>query len=100
MMMVCCVASLSSVTITHKKHRVPYENMIIYYMDDDVTTYFIGILLGLRCVSDPEYDPHTLLVPADYFKRQTPGHKQWWKEKSRNFDAVIFFKVGNYVSQA
>ena len=28
---------------------------------DDVTTYFI---LELKHVSDPEYDPHTLLVPA------------------------------------
>ena len=37
----------------------------VTYMDD-VTIY--RDLAG-RHVSDPEYDPHTLLVRADYFKR-------------------------------
>lgn len=57
---------------------------------DDVTIY--RDVAGRR-VGDPDYDPHTLLVPAEYFRKQTPGHKQWWREKSRHFDAVIFFKV-------
>ena len=62
---------------------------------DDVTTYFIGILLELKHVSDPEYDPHTLLVPADYFKRQTPDHEEWWKEKSM-FPKIL--QVGSHTS--
>ena len=57
---------------------------------DNVTIY--RDIAGRR-VSDPDYDPHTLLIPASYFKNQTPGHKQWWLEKSKHFDAVIFFKV-------
>ena len=46
-----------------------------------------------RRFTDPAYDPHTLHVPTDYMRKQTPGHKQWWMEKSKHFDAVIFFKV-------
>ena len=46
-----------------------------------------------RRVTDPAYDAHTLHIPADYMRKQTPGHKQWWMEKSKHFDAVIFFKV-------
>ena len=93
MMMICCVASLSSIiNIGYSfEHRVPYENMIII-----IWMMLPLILSGIKAC---QYDPHILLVPADYFKRQTPDHEQWWKEKSRHFDAVIFFKVSNYVSQ-
>lgn len=62
--------------------------LVIPYIDVTIYRDIAG-----RRVNDPDYDPHTLLVPADYFKSQTPGHKQWWKEKSKHFDAVIFFKV-------
>lgn len=57
-------------------------------MEDNIFRDIAG-----RRVSDPDYDPHTLLIPTDYFKKQTPGHQQWWMEKSKHFDAVIFFKV-------
>jgi len=50
-----------------------------------------------RRVTDPAYDAHTLHIPADYMRKQTPGHKQWWMEKSKHFDAVIFFKVAQLV---
>jgi DNA mismatch repair protein MSH6 len=26
----------------------------------------------------PEYDSRTLLVPDNFMKAQTPGHKQWY----------------------
>ncbi|CAH2054352.1 unnamed protein product, partial [Iphiclides podalirius] len=44
----------------------------------------------------PDYDPTTLYVPPEYYKTQTPGHKQWWDMKSANFDCVLFFKVGKF----
>ncbi|XP_046478017.1 probable DNA mismatch repair protein Msh6 [Neodiprion pinetum] len=49
-----------------------------------------------RPPSDPNYDPRTLYVPH-YFKiNQTPAMKQWWEMKCKNFDCVIFFKVGKF----
>ncbi|CAH0596392.1 unnamed protein product [Chrysodeixis includens] len=44
----------------------------------------------------PDYDPSTLFVPADFYKNQTPAHRQWWEMKSSHFDCVLFFKVGKF----
>lgn len=44
----------------------------------------------------PDYDPSTLYVPADFYKNQTPAHRQWWEMKSSHFDCVLFFKVGKF----
>jgi len=64
-----------------------------------ITTIEIDIIIyrdaAGRHVTDPAYDAHTLHIPADYMRKQTPGHKQWWIEKSKHFDAVIFFKVSH-----
>ncbi|CAD6196340.1 unnamed protein product [Caenorhabditis auriculariae] len=49
-----------------------------------------------RLETDPEYDPTTLFVPADFLSKQTPGHKQWWIFKSKHFDTVLLFKVGKF----
>ena len=46
--------------------------------------------------TSPEYDPTTLYVPPEYIKKLTPGMGNWWKIKSRNFDTVIFYKVGKF----
>ena len=45
---------------------------------------------------DPEYDPTTLKVPESFIKNCTPGMGNWWKIKSRNYDTVIFYKVGKF----
>ncbi|CAD5206742.1 unnamed protein product [Bursaphelenchus okinawaensis] len=49
-----------------------------------------------RRPDDPDYDPTTLYVPEQFIKDQSPGHRQWWKLKSANFDTVLFFKVGKF----
>ncbi|KHJ98645.1 MutS domain V protein [Oesophagostomum dentatum] len=45
---------------------------------------------------DDNYDPTTLYVPADFLKEQSPGHKQWWSIKSKNYDTLLLFKVGKF----
>ncbi|XP_053615816.1 probable DNA mismatch repair protein Msh6 isoform X2 [Plodia interpunctella] len=49
-----------------------------------------------RRPEDPDYDPTTLFVPPDFYKNQTPAHRQWWEIKSSHFDCVLFFKVGKF----
>ncbi|KAM3962106.1 DNA mismatch repair protein Msh6 [Aphomia sociella] len=44
----------------------------------------------------PDYDPSTLFVPPDFYKSQTPAHRQWWEMKSSHYDCVLFFKVGKF----
>ena len=41
---------------------------------------------------DPDYDPTTLRVPADFLNDQTATQRQWWAMKSKCFDTVLFFK--------
>ncbi|KAK6041899.1 MutS domain I protein [Cooperia oncophora] len=45
---------------------------------------------------DDDYDPSTLFVPAKFLKEQTEAHVQWWNFKSKNFDTLLFFKVGKF----
>ena len=44
----------------------------------------------------PDYDNSTLYVPPDFIKKQTPAMKQFWDFKSKNFDKVLFFKLGKF----
>ncbi|XP_075984806.1 DNA mismatch repair protein Msh6 isoform X2 [Anticarsia gemmatalis] len=44
----------------------------------------------------PKYDPSTLFVPPEFYKNQTPAHRQWWEMKSSHYDCVLFFKVGKF----
>lgn len=41
---------------------------------------------------DPDYDPTTLRVPADFMRDQTAAKAQWWAIKSKHMDTVLFFK--------
>nr|CDJ85851.1 DNA mismatch repair protein MutS domain containing protein [Haemonchus contortus] len=45
---------------------------------------------------DDDYDPSTLFVPSQFLKEQTGAHVQWWNFKSKNFDTLLFFKVGKF----
>ncbi|XP_012252115.2 DNA mismatch repair protein Msh6 isoform X2 [Athalia rosae] len=49
-----------------------------------------------RPPTDPNYDPKTLFVPHEFKINQTPAMKQWWEMKCKNFDCVLFFKVGKF----
>uniref|UniRef100_A0A182YHI8 DNA mismatch repair protein n=1 Tax=Anopheles stephensi TaxID=30069 RepID=A0A182YHI8_ANOST len=43
-----------------------------------------------------KYDSRTLYVPDSYLNTLTPAMRQWWMLKSKNFDCVLFFKVGKF----
>ncbi|TRY78012.1 hypothetical protein TCAL_12766 [Tigriopus californicus] len=45
---------------------------------------------------DPDFDPGTLRVPAQFLAKQTPAQRQWWEMKARHFDTVLFFKMGKF----
>jgi len=45
---------------------------------------------------DPGYDPKTLFIPQDAWKKFTPFEKQFWKIKSNHFDTVVFFQKGKF----
>lgn len=49
-----------------------------------------------RRPDDPEYDNTTLFIPKHHLDKQTPCHKQWWEFKSKNFDALLLFKMGKF----
>ena len=49
-----------------------------------------------RYKNDPNYDPKTLFVPESFKKDLTPGLRQWWEIKSKNYDVIVFFKVGKF----
>uniref|UniRef100_A0A182N517 DNA mismatch repair protein n=1 Tax=Anopheles dirus TaxID=7168 RepID=A0A182N517_9DIPT len=43
-----------------------------------------------------KYDGRTLFVPEAHLNSLTPAMRQWWILKSKNFDCVLFFKVGKF----
>ena len=45
-----------------------------------------------------DYDPTTLFIPPDWFKRAkvTEAQQQWWTFKAANFNSVLLFKVGKF----
>lgn len=45
---------------------------------------------------NPDYDPSTLHVPLDFLNKQTPAIRQWWVFKAKNFDTILFFKMGKF----
>lgn len=44
----------------------------------------------------PHYDGRTLYVPDDFLRNQTPAMRQWWEMKSKNYDSILFFKLGKF----
>lgn len=44
----------------------------------------------------PDYDPRTLFVPKDAWKKFTPFEKQYWEVKSKMWNTVVFFKKGKF----
>jgi hypothetical protein len=51
-----------------------------------------------RRPSDPSYDPRSVHIPDDWFKRHkvSDGQQQWWRFKAQNFDSVLLFKMGKF----
>ncbi|ELR16653.1 MutS domain containing protein [Acanthamoeba castellanii str. Neff] len=44
----------------------------------------------------PNYDPSTLFIPKSEFARLTPAQQQYWLIKSKNWDSLVFFRVGKF----
>ncbi|KAF8475994.1 muts domain V-domain-containing protein [Kalaharituber pfeilii] len=44
----------------------------------------------------PDYDPRTLYIPPEAWKRFTPFEKQYWEIKCNNYDTVVFFRKGKF----
>jgi DNA mismatch repair protein MSH6 len=44
----------------------------------------------------PEYDPHTIHIPASSRKAFTPFENQFWEIKQNHYDTVLFFQKGKF----
>ena len=44
----------------------------------------------------PDFDPTSLYIPPDEVNKLTPAKRQFWLIKSKNFEKVIFFKLGKF----
>ncbi|KAF9917476.1 DNA mismatch repair protein msh6 [Lobosporangium transversale] len=47
-------------------------------------------------IGSPNYDPRTLYVPDDAWKKFTEFERQFWEIKSKHFDSIVFFKKGKF----
>ena len=44
----------------------------------------------------PEYDPSTLFIPPGILEKLTPLMRQYWEIKSKNFDKILMFRIGDF----
>jgi DNA mismatch repair protein MSH6 len=44
----------------------------------------------------PDFDPRTLYIPEQEYRKMTPAQEQYWKIKADNMDIVLFFKMGKF----
>ncbi|CAK8692796.1 unnamed protein product [Clavelina lepadiformis] len=49
-----------------------------------------------RKPNNPDYDKSTLKIPQSFLAKLTPAMHQWWTIKSKNYDVILFFKVGKF----
>lgn len=42
----------------------------------------------------PEYNPRTLYIPPSAASKFGNFEKQFWEQKSQNFDSIVFFQKG------
>ena len=49
-----------------------------------------------RRPDDPNYDPSTLEIPEQDFKKMTPGMQRYWEIKSKNFDKIVLYRWGEW----
>lgn len=50
-----------------------------------------------RPPTDPDYDPTTLYIPPSAYAKMTKFERQYWENKSRNFDSLLLFKKGYFL---
>ena len=44
----------------------------------------------------PDYDPRTIYIPPDAWKKFSPFEKQYWEIKKDLWDTIVFFKKGKF----
>jgi DNA mismatch repair protein MSH6 len=49
-----------------------------------------------RRPEDPNYDPTTIEIPDQDFKKMTPGMQRYWEIKSKNYDKIVFYRWGEW----
>jgi len=49
-----------------------------------------------RRPDDPNYDPSTLYIPKEEWKKLTPGMVRYWEIKTKNFDKIVFYRFGEW----
>jgi DNA mismatch repair protein MSH6 len=49
-----------------------------------------------RRPDDPNYDPSTVFIPQELFKKLTPGMQQYWEVKKDHFDSVVLVRFGKW----
>lgn len=80
--------------------KVDDKGNVNYDMFDDPTPWWAQKEHRLdaqkRKPADPEFDPTTLYIPPEEINKLTPAKKQFWIIKSKNYDKVIFFKLGKF----
>ena len=54
----------------------------------------MSVASNQRPRTHPNYDPSTLFIPKSEFARLTPAQQQYWLIKSKNWDSLVFFRVG------
>ncbi|EUD68179.1 DNA mismatch repair protein MSH6 [Plasmodium inui San Antonio 1] len=95
------------ICLTNDKFRLYIEHYFLYCNTFEFPKWIQPKYirdLNLRTPDNPDYDCSTIWTPppdhpwAVEYKNAhyTPGMQQFWKIKSKNFDKIIFFKMGRF----
>ncbi|CDW72387.1 dna mismatch repair protein msh6 [Stylonychia lemnae] len=68
--------------------------------DDYLLPYFVRKEnlkdINQRRPNDPNYDKTTIFISQADWQSLTPTQKQYWEIKQKNFDKIVFFKLGKF----
>ncbi|SOV11574.1 DNA mismatch repair protein MSH6, putative [Plasmodium sp. gorilla clade G2] len=95
------------ISITNDKFRLYIEHYFLYCNTFEFPKWIQPQYIrdiNLRNPDHPDYDSTTIWTPPPDHKwaieykqaHYTPGMQQFWKIKSKNFDKIIFFKMGRF----
>ncbi|EUR77354.1 hypothetical protein PFBG_00930 [Plasmodium falciparum 7G8] len=95
------------ISITNDKFRLYIEHYFLYCNTFEFPKWIQPQYIrdiNLRTPDHADYDSSTIWTPPPDHKwaieykqaHYTPGMQQFWKIKSRNFDKIIFFKMGRF----
>ncbi|SPJ08901.1 DNA mismatch repair protein MSH6, putative [Plasmodium sp. DRC-Itaito] len=95
------------ISITNDKFRLYIEHYFLYCNTFEFPKWIQPQYIrdiNLRTPDHADYDSSTIWTPPPDHKwaieykqaHYTPGMQQFWKIKSKNFDKIIFFKMGRF----